>query len=612
MEAPGGDAAPAGFCKGKSAAGAPLSAAAALGQRSGLRRPPRPAKPPPAPRFSAQGRRAPGPRPGTPAGPARGTRPRPCSEARPGGRSPASGRGGAGARGPGQERRAEARGVGTPREAALAPAPPPRRPGLRGGCRPPPRPARGSHRGPGLGRGAGGRSPGDASGAWRARARAPAAASGPRAAAAATALSRRRPRRPPPRARPLAPPRPEPPPGPRRRRRPPLRFVFPSLAVPCLCLPRRPDPALRAPAPPPPPAPAPRPPRRPAPDPGGVGSRRGARASGRGEGRSTGPGPGTNGAPSDAPPAASVSPGWPRARPAVRAPCGVTAPRGRPVRDPTPPPAAESSRRQRPPPRPAGPAAGTRSRHARLRGAAPRGGRLGPPAPRGPVCRGSGGPAAPVPSAATPQTRAPGGCKARGASAFLWCRGCVASVTPRLTPPAPSPERNRGQPLRRVPAFRPANRGAPARTSLTTRERGPKTQRLLQVPKLGRRAWRRLRTPCPLAQRLPGLQHTAGRSGAQEAACIAVTRFSKTAAVMQESVALTHWRSTRSKLRLLQALWSHLPCPRWVCGGDLPAATTGTAAWARRMNGPDRKVKKAVQKERKQADVGVEKRELEV
>lgn len=70
----------------------------------------------------------------------------------------------------------------------------------------------------------------------------PPLASGPRAAAAATALSRRRPRRPPPRARPLAPQRPEPPPGPRRRRRPPLRFVFPSLCVPCLCLSPAPTP----------------------------------------------------------------------------------------------------------------------------------------------------------------------------------------------------------------------------------------------------------------------------------------------------------------------------------------------------------------------------------
>lgn len=83
------------------------------------------------------------------------------------------------------------------------------------------------------------RSPGDTSGARKARARGAAAASGPRTAAAATALSRYRPRRPPPRARPLAPPRPEPPPGPPA---PP-----PSPSALCLSLALRP-PSLSVPA----------------------------------------------------------------------------------------------------------------------------------------------------------------------------------------------------------------------------------------------------------------------------------------------------------------------------------------------------------------------------
>nr|XP_055168069.1 translation initiation factor IF-2-like [Nyctereutes procyonoides] len=329
-------------------------------------------------------------------------------------------------------------------------APSPARPRVSPGPRPGPR--------------GGGRSPGDASGAWRARARAPAAASGPRAAAAATALSRRRPRRPPPRARPLAPPRPEPPPGPRRRRRPPLRFVFPSLAVPSFVCPAAPTPRSGTRA-----APAGRPVGPLQTEAGGVGSRSGAHASGGG--------------------GASCPPGCPRAlrgdSPAGAAGPGIP----RPLR-PRSPPAARGR-----------PEAGTRSRHARLRGAAPRGGHL----------------AAPVPSAATPQTGAPGGCKAR--------------------------------PLRR------------------------------------------------------------------SRACTAVTRFSKGSCSDAGKRGPHPLEEHQEQAAPAAGTVEPPPLPRTGLqggGGDLPAATTGTAAWARRMNGPDRKVKKAVQKESKQADDGVEKRELEV
>ncbi|XP_073739244.1 uncharacterized protein [Callorhinus ursinus] len=218
----------------------PARPAQSLDSAPGLRRLPRLAEPPPArPASPPRGPRGRDPRPGTPVDTARRIQLRPRWEARPGERPLASGPraratgGGAGRRDPAGGGPRARTPTSEPGFARRMQAPSPARPRVSPGPRPGPR-----------GGGVGLR--GGASGARRARKRAAAAASGPRAAATATAtaLSRRRPRRPPPRARPLAPPRPEPPPGPRRRRRPPLRFVFPSLSVTCLCLP--PAPTLRS------------------------------------------------------------------------------------------------------------------------------------------------------------------------------------------------------------------------------------------------------------------------------------------------------------------------------------------------------------------------------
>ncbi|XP_042530121.1 basic proline-rich protein-like [Dipodomys spectabilis] len=215
---PDRDAAPAGFCKGKPGAGPgaqPLDSA-----RAPL--PPRPAAPQPAPRFSASGPAGLPPRAG-PIGPTR-----------------ASGS-------PGPQQRPEPPGIGTPRAAVGSARAPHRGASLRAPEEALPS-TPGVSPGPGLGRGAGvclreGGSLGCEQGAG-------------------TSASCRRRRRqwspsgrhrllsaPPPPAPAPRPPigsaRPEPPPGPRAAADPPLRFVFPSLAGPRLCLP--PTPAPRSP-----------------------------------------------------------------------------------------------------------------------------------------------------------------------------------------------------------------------------------------------------------------------------------------------------------------------------------------------------------------------------
>ncbi|XP_030150480.1 basic proline-rich protein-like [Lynx canadensis] len=377
-------------------------------------------------------------------------------------------------RSPGRERRAQALGVGTPAGGGPRACTPTSAPGFvrRMQAPSPARPRVSPGPRPGL-RG-GGRSPGGASGARRARARAAAAASGPRAAAAATALSRHRPRRPPPRARPLAPPRPEPPPGPPRRRRPPLRFVFPSLAVPCLCLPPAPTPRSRH-------SHHPRGPRAlPA-------ARRLRRRGSRDKWRSgDAPWAKKDNRSALGPLGASVSPGWPSGPPGSPWALRFDRPRGGgPVPAPTPPPAAESSRRQGPPPygrpRKVAAAAGTRSRHARLRGRRPC--VLSPWAAGSPSAslheRSSGPPPLPSAFSGDPIDKVPGITKGSSPPRppvlkRLW-PVFVALVTPGSCGRALLPARNQGlSPSGKEIYIRQTSKSRCPLTPFNTRERGLK------------------------------------------------------------------------------------------------------------------------------------------